>query len=336
MTDVGRRRDVVRFCARLASEQCVQQHVQHEDEQLTEATKDKYRKAWTEWCAWCKQHGIGSYHPTPRQTRLWAEHLLGQNLPLSTIEERLTGMAWCRSKAGEQSPVGLRSVGQPIAAAAWRRSAAQRTAAPISLGALRQIVEEIPHVVNKPADDPRVVRDRCLFTLGWATARCASELVGLDVDDLAFIEHTERGGALLHVKPPAAERLTAGLIVHVAPSDHHESCPVRAARLHVEQRQHGPLFVDVNEAGSETAERLRPSVVDALVKHYAEHVLGQNPEHYSAHSLRAGFVQHARQQGMPEREIANATVDSDTGSERPCDTRWKSLVGDSEFEGSWW
>lgn len=335
MTDVGRRKDVARFRARLASEQCAQQHVQHEDEQLNDATKDKYRTAWAEWCAWCKQHGIGSYHPTPTQTRLWAEHLFGQNLTLSTIEDCLTGVTWCRSKAVRLSPVGLRSVGQPIAAAAWRRSDAQRTAAPISLGALHQIVEEIPHDLNKPANDPRVIRDRCLLTLGWAAARRAPELIGLDVDDLAFIEGTTRRGALLHFKPPPAERLTAGLIVHIAPSQHLQSCPVRAARRHVGQRQHGPLFVDIDGAGSETGERLHPNVVDALVKHYAEHVLGQNPHHYSAHSLRAGFVQHAREQGIPEREIANATVDSDAGSGDPCDA-WSKGLMDSVFEGSWW
>jgi integrase len=173
-----------------------------------------------------------------------------------------------------------------------------------------------------------------MLALGWAAARRAPELVDLDVDDLAFIDDTNSGRALVHFKPPPAERLLAGLIVHLAPSDHLESCPVLAARRQVERRQRGPLFVDIHRERNEPGERLQSNVVDALVKHYAEHVLGQNPHHYSGHSLRAGFVQHAREQGMSEREIANATEDSDAGCEDPCETRWKSLSEVSMFEES--
>jgi len=336
VTDISRRKDYIKSQARLISQRCVHRHVQHDDEQVSDATRDEYDKAWTEWSAWCARHDIGRYHPTRTQKRRWAEHLLEQRMPLSAIETHLTGVAWCHAKAGQQSPVALHGAGQSIAASAWRRSDAARTAAPISLAAIQQIVGEIPYVLGKPDSDPQVIRDRCLLTLGWTTARHDFELVALDTDDLAFTEEKNLKGLLVHVKPPGAEGLIAGPIVLLPSWGHPTFCPVRTARRQVEQRRHGPLFVSTHDTGNDTGARLDRTVVGDLVKHYAERVLGDDADHYSAHSLRAGFVQHARERGASERAIANATADSDTGHLHPRDAASNDLFYNPVLERIGW
>jgi integrase len=88
----------------------------------------------------------------------------------------------------------------------------------------------------------------------------------------------------------------------------HERCPVRAIeawRAAVEYNT-GPLLRPVSKGNRALERRLNSDSVNALVQAAVARA-GIDPEGYSAHSLRAGFVIHAHLRGASDRAIAHQT-----------------------------
>lgn len=302
---------------------------------VAEATERKYETAWIEWCAWCDEHNVGHYEAAPSDMHRWVEHLCRQHFAASTIEGRLAAVSWWYERADRPSPAKVRSVRQRIAEHARRRGTPKPPAAPLSLDDLRAIVAAIPAVLGKPPDDLRVIRDRAILTLGWTTARRPSELVGLDVEDLAFIGDygtSDDGGVLVHVDPSATDQQLAGLVIHVPCSSHLDSCPVRAARLQATQRKNGPLFVGIDRHGNESGKRLRRDSVRSLLQHYVQYALHEDPTWYTSRSLRIGFVAETTRRGVPTRHVARTTDHAMTRGP----SQKNSPFADNALHGDWW
>lgn len=309
-----------------------------EDAAVADSTREKYRTGWIDFTTWCDLHDIGHYDAEPSDVRRWLEQLRHQHLAVSTVQGRLAAVSWWYERAGRASPAKHPTVRRAMSGYANIRGTATRQARPLMLDELRTIIAGLPTILNKAHNHPRIIRDRALLSLGWATARRSAELCGLDVEDLAFHGDPDTGadgGVLVHVDRSKTDQRSAGFVAGVPYSRHLNSCPVRASMLQARRRGSGALFVGINRHGDETGRRLHRNSVTDLVKQYVESVLLEDPTHYSSHSLRAGLVTEASEHGVSDRHITRTTGHSDTRMLTRYD-RPGELFSNNALQGEWW
>jgi len=145
-------------------------------------------------------------------------------------------------------------------------------------------------------DTPLDVRDKAVILLGFAGAFWRSEIAGLDVDNLSF---TDQG---LVVSLWQSKTNQEGDIEQIAIpyGESPLSCPVTAARdwLSVSGIKQSALFRGLTKGHTVTDNRLSTKGIARIVKGLCE-TLGLDPSEYGGHSLRAGHVTTAINNGAP-------------------------------------
>jgi site-specific recombinase XerD len=136
------------------------------------------------------------------------------------------------------------------------------------------------------------LRDRALLLLGFAGAFRRSELVALDVADIAETET----GLLVMFRRSKTDQDGEGVTIAIARGD--VACPARALRewLDAASIEVGPIFRSINKAGTVSGERLTDRSVATIVKVYAGRA-GFDANLFSGHSLRSGFLTSAAANG---------------------------------------
>jgi integrase len=145
-------------------------------------------------------------------------------------------------------------------------------------------------------------RDRALLLLGFAGAFRRSELVALDVADLA--EAAE--GLRVTIRCSKTDQQGQGATIAIPRGT--IACPVRAVRewLAAAGIAAGPVFRPVNRHGRVQQRRLSDQTVATIVKNAAAR-LGLDASCFSGHSLRAGFVTSAAARGASLFKLMDVT-----------------------------
>ena len=135
-------------------------------------------------------------------------------------------------------------------------------------------------------------RDRALLLLGFAGALRRSELVALQVEDLAVLPQ----GLKVTIRRSKTDQEGAGQVIAIMRGEVH--CPVAAVQdwLQAAAITTGPVLRRVRKGGCVGDEGLSDRSVANLVKDYAERA-GFKAEDFSGHSLRAGFLTSAAEAG---------------------------------------
>lgn len=250
-----------------------------------ERTRRAYAVAWRGFTAWCEGRGLGSLPAAPGTVALYLAARADEGCKPATVALDLATISEAHRAAGFPSPreyAAVRAVLQGI-----RRTAgvAQRRAAPLLPDDLRAGVG-----VLGP-------RDRALLLLGFAGAFRRSELVGLDVEDLAFTAD----GLEVTLRRSKTDQEGEGQKRGVPFGGDPLTCPVRAVRAWIEGAglAAGPLF----PSGSG---RLSDRAVARCVKR-AVRAAGLDPSRYSGHSLRAGLATAAARAGKSTHSIMRQT-----------------------------
>jgi len=138
-------------------------------------------------------------------------------------------------------------------------------------------------------------RDRLLLMLGFAGALRRSELVGLDVRDLAVAPQ----GLVITLRHSKTDQLNEGHQLGIA-YGRGQHCSVKALKQWLEKSTivTGPLFRSINKAGSVAEKSLSGEAVSLIIKRRLA-AAGIDPTGYSGHSLRAGFATTAAVEGAP-------------------------------------
>ena len=158
---------------------------------------------------------------------------------------------------------------------------------------IREMVENLPVGLLG-------VRDRALILLGFAGAMRRSELVGLDVCDVAFTDE----GLVVMIRKSKTDQAGKGRKVGIPYGENLLTCPVRAVNEWIEEAEieDGPLFRSVNKHGDVQETRLSDKAVALVVKRSLV-AAGKTSRGFSAHSLRAGLITQAAMAGVSERAI---------------------------------
>jgi integrase len=150
-------------------------------------------------------------------------------------------------------------------------------------------------------------RDRAILALGFSGAFRRSELVGLNVEDLA----DDPDGLRVTIRRSKTDQEGRGQEVAIPHGRHLR--PVRAVKewLAAAGLTSGPLFRPVSRSGTVRGEaRLTDRSVADLVKRYAGRI-GLAVDDFGAHSLRAGFVTTAADRDVELTRIMDVTRHKD-------------------------
>ncbi len=259
-------------------------------------TRRAYRSDWTDFVAWCERYDLTALPATPETVARYLSALAAV-AKVSTVGRRLTAIAKAHRTAGHDSPTKSEVVHLTMRGIRRTHGIAPTQKAPTLLVDLRAMVAALP-------ETPLGTRDRALLLLGFAGAFRRSELVSLDVADLAFGER----GLTVTVRRAKGDQEGAGTIKGIPFGRHGLTCPVTAVRdwLDMSAITDGPVFRPINRHGQIRSARLGDKAVALVVKRAAAAV-GLDPDKYAGHSLRAGLATAAAAAGAQERDIMRQT-----------------------------
>ena len=262
------------------------------------ATLRAYKADWAHYAAWCA--GVG-FVPVPAAPATVGAYLasLTDKAP-TTIRRRLAALGkmhrfndlpWNPAHRAIQGPLQglLRDQGRPVA-----------RAAPLTLDLLRPLLATCDV-------SARGRRDRALLLFGFAGALRRSELVALQVEDVAEVA----GGLKLRIRRGKTDQTGQGAEIGLPRGRHGETCPVRAfqAWQAVAVRKAGPLFRRISTGGRIGCAALHPDAVRRILAHRIRLAGVTLPgfEKLSAHSLRGGFITEAYNKGVRDEDIMRHT-----------------------------
>jgi integrase len=176
---------------------------------------------------------------------------------------------------------------------------------------LRSIIEHLPRYSASdegPAGELTLtsLRDRALLLVGRTGALRRSELVALTTEDIQFVEGE---GVNIYIRRSKSDQEAEGLVKGLPYGSNKETCPVtalrqwlKAAEEEVEGRFEGDIFRRFYRGESIGESTMTAQYVSTVLKRHAESA-DLDPEAYSAHSLRAGFITQAIRAGKAERRV---------------------------------
>jgi integrase len=266
-----------------------------------ENTNKAYAADWKHFARWCRLKGTEPLPPSPEMIGLYLTDLAAPTngspaLSVSTIDRRLSGLAWNATQRGFTLDRKDRHIAAVLAGI--KRKHARP---PVQKEAI--LSEDILAMVDTLGFDLRGMRDRAILLLGYAGGLRRSEIVSLDVgkddtpDSGGWVEIFDAGAVLtLNAKTGWRE-------VEIGRGSSDRTCPVHALTrwLQFAKIDFGPAFVRTSRDGRTALEaRLSDKHVPRLVKSTVlkSGIRADLPEAarlalFSGHSLRAGLASSA-------------------------------------------
>lgn len=267
----------------------------------SENTLKAYATDWAHFARWCRMRGADPLPSSPQLIGLYIADLAAPDgkaptLSVSSIERRLSGLAWGYAQRGERMDRKDRHIATVLAGIRRKHARPPVQKEAILPEDLRDMLATLPH-------DLRGLRDRTILLMGFAGGLRRSEIVSLDhgkddtPDSGGWVQILD-DGALITLRGKTGWRE-----VEIARGSSDQTCPVHALTqwLHYARIDFGPIFVAVSRNGLKaTGERLSDKHVARLIKQAVEDA-GLRPELsradrlrlFSGHSLRAGLASSA-------------------------------------------
>ncbi len=248
------------------------------------ATRRAYRSDFAVFSAWCAGRG---FDPLPAAPAVIAAFLADQaaaGVRPSTLGRRMAAISYAHDLAGIASPTTAKMVRVVLGGIRRARGAKPAQKAPATAERVTTMLASIP-------DTLRGKRDRALLALGFAGAFRRSELVALQLADLAF----EPDGMRVQIRQSKTDQEGQGQEIAVPRGT--KLRPVRAVQAWIKAARikDGPLFRSIDRHGR-IGSALTSQSVALIVKTHAE-AAGLDPSEFAGHSLRAGFLTSAAEAG---------------------------------------
>lgn len=283
-----------------------------------ENTNKAYAADWKHFTRWCRLKGAEPLPPSAEMIGLYLADLAAPTngspaLSVSTIDRRLSGLAWNYAQRGFTLDRKDRHIAT-ILAGIKRKHARP----PVQKEAI--LPEDILPMVATLGFDLRGLRDRAILLFGYAGGLRRSEIVSLDVgkddtpDSDGWIEIFDDGAVLtLNAKTGWRE-------VEIGRGSSEQTCPVHALEqwLHFAKIDFGPVFVRTSRDGKKALDaRLSDKHVARLIKQTVlkSGIRAELPEKdrldlFSGHSLRAGLASSAEvDERYVQKQLGHASAE---------------------------
>jgi site-specific recombinase XerD len=305
-------------------------------------TQRAYRAAWRGFSAWCATLARASLPADPELIAWYVTKRAHEGCAVSTIRVDLAAIRAAHELAGirlDFSDPRLAMVIEGISRSIGTRP--RRQAGPAVPGVLRLMLAKM-----RAGSEPLGARDRAMLLIGFGAALRRSELVALTLGDL---ETVAGRGLLLTIRRSKTDQRGKGQLVAICANPAEPAfCPATALETWLAHRRSAPdldwtapaslraerpLFCGLTKAGRLTGEGLSDKAVARLIK-VAALAAGLDPERYSGHSLRAGLLTAAGDQGAQladaMRQSRHQSAEVALGYLRPADL-WRNNVTEKIF-----
>ncbi|SQD99526.1 Integrase family protein [Parafrankia sp. Ea1.12] len=183
-----------------------------------------YTYAWSRLTGWCNEQGRSALPATAETLAEYTATLISRDAAPASIDQALAVVQRRHRDQGQASPDTATA---RLLLWAYRRDRAEqgktvRRSAPVTVEPLRVMVD-----AAGPVDTPAGLRDRLLLVLGFSLMARRSELVGLDLADVAAVPE----GLEVTVRTSKTDRDSAGTVVPVPYGSDPSLCPVRLYRV---------------------------------------------------------------------------------------------------------
>lgn len=257
----------------------------------SDATLRAYAADWKNFAAWCRAAGRTPLPATSETIQLYIVDAL-KTRKISTVERRLAAIAKYHRVGGHKSPID-EDVRAVLSGAQRKRPNEVTQKAAITPQQLARMSRAMPR-------NAIGLRDRAILVLGFATGCRREELAALKLSDVQFVAK----GIRVKIRKAKNDQRSQGREVGVFRGIRSATCPVTTLKawLYVRGKKEGPLFTAIDPAGNLTARAIRGAAIAATVQRAAERI-GLDPANYGGHSLRAGMVTAAAENGAAETLI---------------------------------
>jgi len=253
-------------------------------------TQRAYAGDWRRFSGWCQARSTPALPATPALVAVYLASLAHAGKAPPSVGRALAAIAHAHKRAGLVAPhcaEGGAVVAEVLAGI--RRSRLEPPDKKLAADA--DIVMQLLWSIT--GDSLAALRDRALIALGMALAARRSELVALDVADLAW----EPKGLRVTIRRSKTDQDSEGAVVAVP--EGRRLTPLAHLRtwLAAAAITEGAVFRPLWKGGKRVrAARLSDHAVARIVQVRAFGA-GLDPERYAGHSLRAGFVTAAARAG---------------------------------------
>ena len=253
------------------------------------ATLKAYDGDWRRFCHWCAERDVPALPASPALVAVYLSALATAGKAPPSIARVIAAIAHHHRRASlvpPQQAEGGSAVLDTLAGI--RRSrispAGRKDAADADV--VMQLLWSIQ------GQDLAALRDRALIAFGMALAARRSELVTLNIVDLAW----EDKGVRVTIRQSKTDQEGAGAVVAVPEGRRLTPLTHLRAWLDAAAITEGPLFRPLWKGGTVRDARLSDHAVARIVQLRAG-AAGLNPTRFAGHSLRAGFVTAAARAG---------------------------------------
>jgi site-specific recombinase XerD len=230
---------------------------------------------------WAEQHDQQVLPASPQTVALFITAQAEQQLAAATITRRLAAIRYLHRESGHANPCDAELVAATMSGIRRTVGAAQRQAAPATADRLRAMLDAC-------GDSLQGKRDRALLAVGFGGALRRSELAGIQMDDVEITPE----GLRIRLRQSKTDQDGRGQTVPVLDGRNLQVKAALADWLAASGVTSGPIFRTLGKGDRVLPTAISGRSIADIVKRRAAQA-GLDPEQFSGHSLRAGFLTSA-------------------------------------------
>jgi integrase len=264
--------------------------------QRSAATRHAYAADVKIYSDWCKAAGRTPIPAGPETISLFLSAQIDAGKKISTLDRRLAAITAAHSAL--RHPVPDLFDARELLINARRKKREKPT------GKRALSIEDLVKISRRLGKSPKAIRDRAVLVFGLASGLRRGELCRLNVSDIQI----SRKGIVIDIQHSKTDPTGKGRIFGIFAGKRASTDPVRTIRawLKIRGKEDGPLFSPVYGNVVANSRRIDGRTINHIVKLAVERA-GLDPRQYGAHSLRAGLVTAAAENGASDQEIMRAS-----------------------------
>jgi site-specific recombinase XerD len=253
-------------------------------DQHAKATRRAYDADIRLFTSWCQDRGFTPFPALPQTVSVFLSWGASQGAAVSTLERRAAALRYGHQIAGYESPTQSELVKATLKGIRRTLGVAPVQKVAVTVDRLQDILKHVPDTLQGK-------RDKAILLLGFAGAFRRSELVALTVNDLI---ETDQGVRVL-IRKSKTDQEGEGQEIALYQGKLRVVDAIASWR-EAASITHGFLFRPLKKGGKVLDQPLAAESVADIVKKYAG-CAGFVPQEYAGHSLRAGFLTSAAENG---------------------------------------
>ena len=278
----------------------------------SENTRRAYRADFRSFVAWCEGVGRRALPGSVETCAAYLAFCADSGLKVSTIQRRAAAIGYAHKLAGEASPIEAEPVKAVLRGVRRKLGVAPKPKTAATADLVAKMVRKLPEtLIGK--------RDRAVILIGFAAALRRSELVALDISDLAMNSE----GAFLHIGKSKTDQEGIGYSIAVPAGGKLGVLDALQGWIAAAGLVDGPMFRAISRHGR-LGGALDGRAVAEIVKRAARRAK-LDATQFSGHSLRAGFVTSALANGADLFRVMDVTRHREVKTLRIYDQRAKAF-----------